>query len=247
MNLNKKDILKVITLVCTILLIFYLLFEFETKSIKNVNAYSDLFPKYNVTGILKYNSNYLKEGETVNVLWSSHNQFYFVSDSKDRKLKIPWGSIYIEDDTAPNLADASKEQIESFINSQEIISNTDYLLWTDLTRLKTYAFKKLDKSWALIKIMKCSTGDKHHPTPTGIYEILYNSPYIGTEYHYVCKHASVFYRGFMFHSVPFDWSGKSVIDDRIGSRISNGCIRLSVEDSSWIYNNIPVGSTVFIR
>ncbi len=247
MYFNKKNIIKIITIICITIFILYIFNILKINSLVNTNINSDLFPKYIVTGILKYNTYYLKEGEKVNVLWSSHNQFYFITDSNNRKIKIPWGSLYIEDDTTPNPPDATEEEIEIFINSQEIISGTDNLLWTDLARLKTYAFIKIDDKWELIRTMSCSAGDKHHPTPTGTFEVLYNPPFIGTEYNYVCKNAVVFYRGFMYHSVPFDWGGKNVIDDRIGSRISNGCVRLSVEDSAWIYKNIPIGSSVFIR
>ena len=247
MRLSKKDIIKTTSIICITILIFYIFNTLKSKSLANTNVNSDLFPKYIVSGVLKYNTNYLKQGEKVTVLWSSHNQFYFISDSDNRKIKIPWGSLYIEEDTKPYPPDATEEEIECFINSQEVISGTDYLLWTDLSRLKTYAFRRSDNNWELIKTMKCSAGDKHHPTPTGTFEILYNPPFIGTEYNYVCKNALVFYRGFMYHSVPFEWNSKNVIDDRIGYRISNGCIRLSVEDSLWVYNNIPIGSAVFIR
>ena len=246
MGFSKKFILRAVYIISVLLLIFYI-FILESKNLAHTNANSDLFPKYSVIGTLKYNTNYLKKGEKVTVLWSSHNQFYFVSDSSDRKIKIPWGSLYIEDDTNPILPDATEREIEQFINEQEIKSGTDFLLWTDLSRLKTYAFVKIADRWELIRTMLCSAGDKQHPTPTGTYEVLYSPPFIGTEYNYVCKNAVVFYRGFMYHSVPFDWSGKNVIDDRIGFRISNGCVRLSVEDSLWIFNNIPVGSAVFIR
>ncbi len=246
MHLNK-NIIKAVTIICITILFIYIFNILKSKSLASTNTYFDLFPKYIVTGILKYNTNYLKEGEKVTILWSSHNQFYLIKDSRNRRIKVPWGSLYIEEDTNPYPPDATEEEIENFINKQEIISGTENLLWTDLSRLKTYAFRRIDDKWELIKTMSCSSGDKHHPTPTGIFEVLYCPPFIGTEYNYVCKNAVVFYRGFMYHSVPFEWSGKNIIDDRIGCRISNGCIRLSVEDSLWIYNNIPIGSAVFIR
>ena len=247
MSLSKKKILKLAIITSALLLIIYVFLLYRNKSLSYANTNASLFPKYNVTGILKYNTYYLKKGDKVTILWSSQNQFYYVNDSSNRKIKIPWGSLYIEDDTSPYLPDATEEEIEQFINSEEITSGSNFLLWTDLSRLKTYAFIKIDEKWELLKTMPCSAGDKNHPTPTGTFEVLYTPPFIGTEYNYLCKNAVVFFRGFMYHSVLFDWSGKTVIDDRIGYRISNGCIRLSVEDSMWIYKNIPIGSAVYIR
>ena len=41
--------------------------------------------------------------------------------------------------------------------------------------------------------------------------------------------------------------GGEIIDGRLGMRISHGCVRLRFEDSRWLYESIPIGTTVFIR
>jgi lipoprotein-anchoring transpeptidase ErfK/SrfK len=51
----------------------------------------------------------------------------------------------------------------------------------------------------------------------------------------------------MFHSVLFDWAGNEIIDGRLGTRASHGCIRLRFEDSKWLYETVPIGTTVFIQ
>ena len=51
----------------------------------------------------------------------------------------------------------------------------------------------------------------------------------------------------MLHSVLFSWGGEDIIDGRMGMRISHGCVRLRYEDSRRLYEEIPIGTTVFIR
>ena len=34
---------------------------------------------------------------------------------------------------------------------------------------------------------------------------------------------------------------------KLGRRASHGCIRLTVEDAKWIYDNCPAGTTVIIQ
>ena len=53
----------------------------------------------------------------------------------------------------------------------------------------------------------------------------------------------------LFHSVPYLKSGdKSSLEywayDQLGQRVSMGCVRLTVADARWIYNNCPVGTQV---
>lgn len=56
-------------------------------------------------------------------------------------------------------------------------------------------------------------------------------------------------RNILFHSVPYTTkSDPTSLEyweyDKLGTKASAGCIRLTVEDAKWIYNNIPSGTTV---
>lgn len=52
----------------------------------------------------------------------------------------------------------------------------------------------------------------------------------------------------LFHSVPYTKQKKSCLEyweyDKLGTKASAGCIRLTVEDAKWIYNNCPPGTKV---
>ena len=52
----------------------------------------------------------------------------------------------------------------------------------------------------------------------------------------------------LFHSVPYTKRNKSSLEyweyDKLGTKASAGCIRLTVKDSKWIYDNCPAGTKV---
>ena len=52
----------------------------------------------------------------------------------------------------------------------------------------------------------------------------------------------------MFHSVPYEKKDKSTLEwweyDKLGETASLGCIRLTVKDAKWIYDNCMKGTKV---
>ena len=53
---------------------------------------------------------------------------------------------------------------------------------------------------------------------------------------------------YLFHTVPTDRQGRIIAAEarKLGVKASHGCIRLSVPDAKWIYENIPYGTRVVI-
>ena len=51
---------------------------------------------------------------------------------------------------------------------------------------------------------------------------------------------------YLFHSVPTDKDGNYIESEaeKLGKPASHGCIRMSVADSKWFYENIPTGTPV---
>lgn len=98
--------------------------------------------------------------------------------------------------------------------------------------------------------MICSSGIDN-TTPTGTYAIqergesFYNNQLSEGANYWV----SWLYHGvYLFHSVPTDQSGQYKVSEaqKLGKPASHGCIRLSVPDAKWLYDNIPYGSTVVV-
>ncbi|MBQ3584128.1 MAG: L,D-transpeptidase family protein [Lachnospiraceae bacterium] len=100
------------------------------------------------------------------------------------------------------------------------------------------------------KAMACSTGKNINNTPLGTFRT--SSKYTwrlmvdGTHSQYATR----VYGGILFHSVPCYAPQKNQLEyeefNKLGSPASLGCIRLTVADSKWIYDNCPSGTTVII-
>lgn len=100
------------------------------------------------------------------------------------------------------------------------------------------------------KAMACSTGKNIKNTPLGTFNT--SSKYTwrlmvdGTHSQYATR----IYGGILFHSVPCYSPKKDQLEfeefNKLGSPASLGCIRLTVADAKWIYDNCPSGTTVII-
>lgn len=98
-----------------------------------------------------------------------------------------------------------------------------------------------------VRAMVCSTG---RATPTsGTYRTLGKGnwwPLMGDVYGQYSTHIT---GDILFHSVPYLESGnKSSLEwwayDQLGKRVSAGCVRLTVADAKWIYDNCVIGTQV---
>ena len=98
-----------------------------------------------------------------------------------------------------------------------------------------------------VKAMVCSTGTY---TPTsGVYRTLGKGEWWGLIGPSYGQYSTWICGDILFHSVPYLKSGdKSSLEywayDQLGQRVSMGCVRLTVVDAKWLYNNCPVGTQV---
>lgn len=100
------------------------------------------------------------------------------------------------------------------------------------------------------KAMACSTGKYINNTPLGTFRTSskYNWRLMVDGTH--SQYATRVYGGILFHSVPCYRPSKDQLEvaefNKLGSPASLGCIRLTVQDSKWIHDNCPSGTTVII-
>ncbi len=186
-------------------------------------------------------------GERVKILEAEDKKYFLVLTKGGVRKRVEWEALTPLERKERTLEAVDKKTVAYFAGAMGMKSRTDYLLWTDLSRLQTYVLEYGDEGWQVLKILPSSVGDGWHPTPSGRYEVGYKCASIGKENLYLCRNALCFYGSYMYHSVLYDWSGENLIDARLGERISHGCIRLSPEDSRWLYEKIPIGTAVFIR
>ncbi|MBR3252717.1 L,D-transpeptidase [Candidatus Saccharibacteria bacterium] len=111
-----------------------------------------------------------------------------------------------------------------------------------------------DANGQLLNNFIVSTGRTGHLTPLGTHKIYEHST--GTGYHLMVdgtygRFCMRFKKGgYMFHSVCYAYPGApEPIPEEVfalGTSVSRGCIRLSVTDAQWLYDNTPNGCLVSV-
>lgn len=156
-------------------------------------------------------------------------------------------------DKNSEIAEASSQALISDImpdniNSLDIDSNTQYFINVDLNNQKTYIYKGKKNNWSLLKTFPCSTGITGEETPVGSFTVHEKGDwFFSNKYNQGGKYWTQIVGDILFHSVPFDRDKTTVLDYTLNEPASHGCIRLSITDSKWIYNNIPKESKVIIK
>lgn len=99
------------------------------------------------------------------------------------------------------------------------------------------------------KAMVCSVG-MNNATPTGTYNTTDKYTWRLLSGNVYGQYATRITGHYLFHSVPYVTQNKADLEydefNKLGEAASLGCIRLSVEDAKWIYDNCPKGTTVTI-
>ena len=134
------------------------------------------------------------------------------------------------------------------INTLNIESSTPYLIYVNLNDQKTDVYSGSSDNWSLEKSLDCSTGIEGSETPRGIYTVTNRGDWFySEEYEQGGKYWVQFWGDYLFHSLPFDETQSEVLDYTLGVPSSHGCIRLTVEDSKWLYDNMPDDTKIIIN
>lgn len=137
-------------------------------------------------------------------------------------------------------------------------SQTQYLIGVDVVGCWTVVFQGSAGNWKPIKVWRCVTGrpDKHNGlgTPRGDYMIGYDGANYnwpspgGYRTEYWAKTDVCYFTGFClnlgFHSTKRVNGGYSDDGGQLGNRLSDGCVRLAIENAKWIYENCLPGTHV---
>ncbi|MCB2358275.1 L,D-transpeptidase family protein [Clostridium estertheticum] len=142
-----------------------------------------------------------------------------------------------------------KSTYESKLNSGENTSSTNNYILVDLSQQRVYVFYGSMHNWKLINTFSCGSGKAETPTVTGYFRVGIKGLNFksGTDAAPVyCKYFTQISGNYLFHSILYDKSG-NVIDGNLGAVESHGCIRLALENAKYIYDNIPIGSTIHVK
>lgn len=133
-----------------------------------------------------------------------------------------------------------------------VVNNNPYYIKVNRTsNVVTVYGKDTNGSYTVpVKAMVCSVGRAGCETPAGVFQT--KAKYTWRELFggFYGQYATRINGHILFHSVPYDAKEKdSLITEeynKLGQAASAGCIRLSVEDAKWIYDNCAIGVTVEI-
>lgn len=136
----------------------------------------------------------------------------------------------------------SKAVKTAFVNYKGYSSPTPYLIWISHYTQQVSIFEGTQGDWKLIRTFLCSTGKASTHSPIGVSKISYKEPgwfYANTKELYV----SHYWGRNSFHTRPL-WNSGGVQDPTMGKPASHGCVRCYNRDAKYIYDNIPIGTTV---
>lgn len=125
-------------------------------------------------------------------------------------------------------------------------SPTPWLVATDVDACVTGIYRWAGNGWAQEHMWPCTPGAPETPTRLGVYGIGERA-----EVSYALDFSDMFfyytqYSGYyLYHSVTY-YPGGGVKDARLGLHLSHGCVRLSLENARWMYENIPEGTLVYL-
>ncbi|SFC69419.1 L,D-transpeptidase [Clostridium uliginosum] len=196
------------------------------------------------------NSDYYKQA--LNSLYDSAD---IIGEDKDINKKISEIKVkqqeYLDknSDTSQAMSETSLNNLSNYnINTLNLKSNTSYLINISIKNQKTYIYKGNSNNWSLDKTFSCSTGINGEDTPCGSFTIKEKGAWFFSEkYNQGGKYWTQIDGDILFHSMPFDKDKTTILDTTLNKRSSHGCIRLSLNDAKWIYDNIPRDTKIIIK
>ena len=144
-------------------------------------------------------------------------------------------------------AELPEVQAESTV----VDTRPDYVIYVNRA-LNCVTIKQLDEAGALTPVtsMVCSCGREGSETPEGTFR---TSDYyewrkmVDSTYG---RYAVRFNGKILFHSVPYIKEAPDTLEweeyNKLGQNASLGCVRMSVKDAKWIYDNCKPGTTVVV-
>ena len=151
------------------------------------------------------------------------------------------------------LSDSKNQQLRKMLSDvdEDYSRYYNYIVAVNIeTNLLTVYEKEDGKFTKPIKAMICSSGAEGSETPQGEFKmnekILWNLMFDNSYGRYITR----FNGHYMIHSVPYKSKNAADLDykafNRLGESVSHGCIRLSLSDAKWIYDNIKFGTKLIV-
>ena len=143
---------------------------------------------------------------------------------------------------------ANQKNTNNSANSSKKVNTNKYYIKINYqsNSITVYTKDDNDEYTVPVKAMICSTG---RATPrSGVYKTKAKWRWIKLFGNVYGQYSTQIVGNILFHSVPYLSKSPDSLEyweyDKLGTACSAGCIRLTVRDAKWIYDNIPIGTEI---
>lgn len=196
-----------------------------------------------VYALLLEDSNGFKKNEYVKVLEDVGNGGQYKITNGDLTTWVYAHSIQIIPPEPICPVPLAPAELEFYITTLGCQSTTPYYVWVDLSRQIINVFHQDLATWTLLRQIPCATGKPTTPTVRGTFTVCARGELLRSAE--MAKYWVKFYNNYLFHSCPINAQNETT-DSRLGTPISNGCIRMLESDARWFYETIPNDTTIWI-
>ena len=159
--------------------------------------------------------------------------------------ELPTEAI-IEEEPEEEMEEQEKNNAKT--NNTNTGTNAYYVKINYLANVVTVYGKDAEGNYTVpVKAMVCSTGT--YTPKSGKYKTTgYKRTWNGLQGNVYGQYATQIVGNILFHSVPYIAKDPSALEyweyDKLGTSASLGCVRLTVADAKWVYNNISKGTVI---
>lgn len=146
-----------------------------------------------------------------------------------------------------------QQGMQQAVQSENPTADTqpDYVIYVNRAlNCVTVMQKETDGALTPVKAMVCSCGRQGHATPRGTFRTSRYYEWRLMVDNTYGRYAVSFNGKILFHSVPYLETSPDSLEweeyNKLGENASLGCVRLSVEDAKWIFDNCKAGTTVIV-
>ena len=160
-------------------------------------------------------------------------------------------ALFQTNNALPSTGEADEATQRLLFSENPVGMLTEYRLNISLEDQRVYVYKLGDdKQYSLVDTFVCSTGF-YGPTPTGVFTTTGPARrwHFFKEFNIWAQYAYSIEGDYLFHSVLFKKRGGKPTSASVwalGQKASHGCVRLSVKNAKWLYQNCKRGTVVTI-
>lgn len=134
-------------------------------------------------------------------------------------------------------------QTEVTDRAQGYYSPTGWLILVDTNNCQLHVFRGYQYNWERYDSWVVTCGAPSTPSVKGVYSVEDNKGYV-FGHGYSCYYYTGWNGPYLFHSIKYYEGTFDVMDGTLGGHVSAGCVRMPIDRAKWIYDYIPVGTTV---